>query len=124
MESIKNSYNLYLEIINETIGFGVFTNSKLNIGDVVETCYCLPFHPKDTQYSNFLYTTNSNEDFLSLGFGSIYNHSETPNIKWNIVSVKYRIINFIAIRDIEIGEELTHNYGKKWWNKRNELKLV
>ena len=38
--------------------------------------------------------------------------------------MKYRIINFIAIRDIEIGEELTHNYGKKWWNKRNELKLV
>jgi len=125
MEQIGgNNYNLYFKRIDNTKGFGVFTNSRINAGNVIETCYCLPCDPKDPYYSNYLFSVGFNEDFLPLGFGSIYNHSETPNIRWSIESIKYRIIKFIAIRDIGIGEELLHDYGKKWWDKRKELKLI
>jgi SET domain-containing protein len=126
MEQIGGTnYDLYFKRIDPIMGFGVFTNSKINAGSVVETCYCLPCNPSDPYYSNYIFSIKgSNEDLLSLGFGSIYNHSETPNIRWTIESIKDRTIKFIAIRDIKIGEELLHDYGKKWWGKRKELKLI
>ena len=40
------------------------------------------------------------------------------------VDIKIQVDKFIAIKDIEIGEELLHDYGKMWWSKRKELKLI
>lgn len=45
---------------------------------------------------------------LSLGYGSIYNHSETPNAKYQMVLPD--IMEFYALRDIAPGEEITINY--------------
>ncbi len=57
---------------------------------------------------------------ICLGYGSIYNHSYTPNA---IVEKKLLdgIIELYAYRDIAKGEEITHNYNgdpkstKKLW---------
>lgn len=126
MESLREPYHkLYFKWINTSTGFGVFTDSKIYKGQTVEICYCLPASPNDPHYSNYLFTiTDTIEDFLSMGFGSIYNHNYKPNMIWDIVDIKLRIIKFVAIKDIEIGEELTHNYGEKWWNKRKNLTLI
>lgn len=44
-----------------------------------------------------------------LGYGSLYNHSYTPNL---VIKANQReqAFDFIALRDIRCGEELTHNY--------------
>lgn len=126
MESLRNPYHkLYFKFIDSSIGFGVFTDSKIYKDQTVEICYCLPASPNDSYYSNYLFTiTDTIEDFLVTGFGSIYNHSYNPNMIWGIIDIKLRVINFVAIKDIEIGEELTLNYGKKWWDKRKNLTFV
>jgi SET domain-containing protein len=46
---------------------------------------------------------------LALGFGSIYNHSETPNAVYKNGKDH---ITFTALRDIEAGEEITIDYRK------------
>jgi hypothetical protein len=45
---------------------------------------------------------------LSLGYGSIYNHSETPNAKYQMHLPD--VMEFFALRDIQAGEEITINY--------------
>jgi hypothetical protein len=45
---------------------------------------------------------------LSLGYGSIYNRSESPNAKYQMTLPD--IMEFIALREIKAGEEVTINY--------------
>jgi SET domain-containing protein len=45
---------------------------------------------------------------LALGYGSIYNHSETPNARY--VSDPPDVMEFVAIRDIAADEEIFINY--------------
>jgi SET domain-containing protein len=46
---------------------------------------------------------------ILLGNGSLYNHSNTPNII--PVMEKDGRLGFVAIHDIERGDELCFNYG-------------
>jgi hypothetical protein len=46
---------------------------------------------------------------VALGRGSLFNHSYTPNVAAD-KTVSTRVIRFVAVRDIERGEELTINY--------------
>lgn len=46
---------------------------------------------------------------LALGYGSLYNHSYSPNARYDDVGQRTKI--FTAIRDIQPGEEITINYN-------------
>jgi len=52
-----------------------------------------------------------------LGYGSLYSHSYNPNITF-AYNPKNKQMYFIASRIINIGEELTINYGKDYWAER------
>ena len=53
-----------------------------------------------------------------LGYGSLYGHSETPNITF-AYNKGNKQMYFIAARTISAGEELTINYGKDYWEERS-----
>lgn len=53
-----------------------------------------------------------------LGYGSLYNHSETPNITF-AYNKSNRLMYFIAAKTINAGAELTINYGKDYWDERS-----
>jgi uncharacterized protein len=46
---------------------------------------------------------------VALGFGSIYNHTDSPNAVYKEHD-KAQTIDFIALRDIQKDEEITVNY--------------
>jgi len=46
---------------------------------------------------------------LALGFGSLYNHSYKPNALFRLESPD--VVEFVAIKRIEQGEEITINYN-------------
>jgi SET domain-containing protein len=121
---IKTPDNLEVKYINDDVGYGVFTNKEIKKGEVVEVCYYLKF-PTFTQTSvDYLYTNKDGDlHLLALGYGSIYNHSYSPNIGWIIPTANTKSIVFTALSDINIGEELCHNYGKNYW-KRKEKKII
>lgn len=64
---------------------------------------------------------------LPLGYGILYNHSETPNAYSKIIEgpsdnkdgTKQKIMLFIANKQIEKHEEIFISYGKMWWRHRN-----
>ena len=51
---------------------------------------------------------------LALGVGSLFNHSQTPNLDYRIDHGQ-RIIRYFTARNILPDEELTIYYGQKLW---------
>jgi SET domain-containing protein len=47
---------------------------------------------------------------IALGYGSLYNHSYTPNSRYEFREDE-ECLEIIALRDIEAGEEITINYN-------------
>ena len=111
MNVIYTNPKLYVKYIDDIKGFGVFTNQTIKKGELIEECYsiCVDKTVKGFDSYNFYYRGDSR--LLPLGFGMIYNHSNTANIGWQIIDENKRIINFFAITDIDIDDELCHNYG-------------
>jgi SET domain-containing protein len=114
---------LEVRFINDELGYGVFTTKQIKKNTIIENAYCLTInihHIMTPELKKYVYYNNDKSFFLSLGYGSIYNHSDTANLNWKIVSEEHNIMNFFSIKDIEIGEELTHNYGKLYWKNREK----
>lgn len=47
---------------------------------------------------------------LALGYGSLYNHSYTPNVRY-FTNIENQSIDFYAREDIQEKEEITVNYN-------------
>lgn len=109
-------------------GRGVVADEEYAEGDIVEVC---PVIVLDEREWKLVHRTTLNDYVFSwpvegqsarlpmadwkgccvcLGVGSLYNHASEANLSWKINRAKQQII-FYALRDIEAGEELTHDYS-------------
>jgi SET domain-containing protein len=59
---------------------------------------------------------------IALGFGSLYNHSYEPNARFEFHEDE-ECLEFIALRDIEPGEEITINYNNLEESAANPVKF-
>jgi SET domain-containing protein len=119
---------LEIKYINEEIGYGVFTNKKILKNTIIENSYCISIkslrmvNPEIQKYIYGNKESNS-EIFLALGYGSLYNHSDFPNIK-NTIFWDKKFIEFTSINDIEAGEQLTWKYREEYWQNRKTKKSI
>lgn len=60
---------------------------------------------------------------IALGYGSLYNHSYTPNARY-VFRESEECLEFIALRDIEAGEEITINYNNLEESAANPLPFI
>lgn len=86
-------------------------------GEVIENCPVLTFNPKERKHlektllNYYIYPWRSTRGAsLVLGYGSIYNHSFSPNADWK-QNFKTQSMVFRAIKHIRKGEEITVNYN-------------
>ena len=57
-----------------------------------------------------------------MGYGSLYNHSNTPNADWE-ADWDTKTITFYALNNIKVEEEITLNY--RWSRKQlNEMRRM
>src|SRR5438876_8359984 len=101
-------------------GRGVFALSRLACGEIIETAPIILIpaaewsHIEPTVLALYIYnfgpTAEEEHAAIALGYGSLYNHSYTPNAKY-IKSWEEQVIRFVALRDIEPGEEITIDYN-------------
>jgi hypothetical protein len=128
IENIKQLFDIEVRYIDDIKGFGVFTNQFIPKSSIVEMCYSLKLVNTSLGHPSFdymYYNPVNKNNYLPFGYGSIYNHSDTANLNWRFVLEEHNIIHFFSIRDIEIGEELTTNYGDGYWkNRSNKKKLI
>ena len=98
-------------------GLGVFALKDFKEGEVIETCPVLVFDTKGrkslekTKLSHYIYPWRSTRGAaLVLGYGSIYNHSFSPNADWK-QNFKSKTMVFRAIKPIKKGKEILVNYN-------------
>ncbi len=97
-------------------GRGIFAIAFIPEGTIFEQAPVLVMPAKevnvaqeDTVLSHYMFAWGKNTVAVALGFGSLYNHSYSPNARYE--DVRGQMKNYIAIRDIQEGEEVTINYN-------------
>ena len=116
-------------------GLGCFATSKIYRDEVFEECYLLSIDNvpeadlfKDYRF-NYPHGDEVQEQVLAMGFGCIYNHSNTPNASWRNRSdwkdLEVNLFQFYALRDIYPGEEICTFYGgEDYWKHRTYIKVL
>jgi SET domain-containing protein len=99
-------------------GRGVFADTTIKKGEIIEICPVIQIPEHDLANLKesilvtyfFFFGKNNNNILVSLGFGSIYNHSRTPNAKY-VIAPDQNVMKFIALKEIEKDEEITFHYN-------------
>jgi uncharacterized protein len=102
---------------NELKGRGVFTAQALSAGDLIEVCPAIVIPASHRQKVHetvlhdyyFEWPDEQGSIAILLGFGSLYNHSETPNAKV-FFDVDDRSVEVRCITPVEPGGEVTLHY--------------
>ena len=105
-------------LIKETPGRGrgVYASEPVRSGEVIEQAPVLVLPDpqwlflESTLLRDYHYAWGTDAAAIVLGFGSIYNHSYFPNAVY-IRRFEERVMEYVAVRDIETGEEITVNYN-------------
>ena len=85
-------------------GSGLFAGRRIRAGTVIGWLRVRPASG-DGAYVLWLDETHGVEVTCDLKY---INHSERPNACY------YDDLSVVALRDIEVGEEITHDYGTDW----------
>jgi uncharacterized protein len=96
-------------------GRGVFARRAITQGAVIERVpvAVIPIKHVANGWANlalakYFYVWSPTTIAVSLGYGSLYNHSYTPNADYEQGT---QVLVYRALRDIEAGEEITINYN-------------
>lgn len=101
-------------------GIGVFAAKNIRKGEIIEKSPVILFNYKErklinkTNLRNYYYIWSPRLFAISLGFGSIYNHSFIPNAE---VFIEKDMLVFVSLRSIKNDEEIFINYDP--FNKKN-----
>ncbi len=103
-------------------GVGVYAKTAITNGELIEVAPLILVDSDVMAVNNlndYVFTINKEEDIyaVALGYGSLYNHSDTPKAEWNI-NLDESEIRFIAKEDIQEGQEITVSYGSSYWETR------
>ena len=97
-------------------GRGVFARRSIPEGEVIETCPVLVLpaeqvgdDPARHALAAYIFEWGPGTVALALGYGSLYNHSQQPNARYEDIGGRTKL--FVALRDIAPGEEITVNYN-------------
>ena len=99
-------------------GRGVYTDKRIDRDTVIERCPVLEIPASEvdiiapTVLYNYYFCWGKHQKMgaIALGFGSIYNHSFTPNAIY-IPRLEDKVIEFVSIKKILANDEITINYN-------------
>ncbi len=93
------------------MGRGVFCDYLyIENGSIIETSPVLLVLATETGLDSYIFEWTTKYNALALGFGSLFNHSTSPNVDYKLCK-KDKTIKFYANKGISEGEQLFINYG-------------
>ncbi len=112
-----NIRNVQLGVV-EARGRGMFATRRILKGELIERAPVIVLNEKQwpvaerTILSNYAFDWGENDEqaAIALGYVSIYNHSYRPNAQLEQMPDEL-MMEVIAIKDIQPGEEVTINYN-------------
>ncbi len=101
-----------LEIRNNKMGRGVYTDGYMGACELIEVCPVLliPTEKCPETLENHVFMWDDINLALALGNGSLYNHSYEPNVIY-CRDYDNQQIYFISLKRIPANTELTINYN-------------
>ncbi|KAG0303332.1 hypothetical protein BGZ98_006786 [Dissophora globulifera] len=121
MDSIQlfNQQSLFIQDCGPK-GRGVITAVAIPTRTVIDISPILLFpseeyslHGQHTQLDHYTYRWQGGMA-LALGLGSMFNHSNKPNVGFQR-DFNNKVIRYTTLREIEAGEELCISYGPNLW---------
>ena len=115
-------------------GRGVFAGKVFKKGEIIEICPVILLSKKDTKLIdktklyNYYFEWGKTKNAIVLGYGSIYNHSYKSNATFK-KDTGNLCFNFVAVKNIQKGEEITTNYNGEasskpvWFDKKPYVML-
>lgn len=103
-------------------GRGVFARTAIKKGALIERVPVVVVtwdEIDESELASYAYSWTDTKAAIALGYGSLYNHSFKPNAKYEDAGRQTK--EFVAIRDIAAGEEITVNYNGDPKDRTNEL---
>ena len=99
-------------------GRGLYASYDMRAQMMLFTDELLVLSPEDTKKIDqtdlryYVYKYNDEKDCLALGHGTLFNHSDNPNIGYKIMEYGDReVIAFYTLRPIEAYEQLFIDYN-------------
>jgi SET domain-containing protein len=111
--------NLYVQNAAEK-GRGVFAANPIRKGAIVEAAPVIVIPDEDidlidkTAIADYYFKWGESHFAMVLGFGSLYNFSETPNLSFE-ADLENQVMIFRAIQPIRKDQELTIHYQCDLW---------
>ena len=110
---------------SSTGGMGVFTDSPLQVGSIIDKSFVRVLTEGDSLVLNssflrdyLLHWPENEEAMCMAGFALMFNHSDTPNVGREYF-VGEKIILHRALTNIPAGVELFVKYAcEPWWDKK------
>jgi len=102
-------------------GRGVFAKKAIKKGAIIERVPLLIVtwdEMADSELADYAFVYSPTKVAIALGYGSLYNHSYSPNARYDDEGKKAKV--FSAIANIKAGEEITVNYNG---DPENQTKL-
>ena len=97
-------------------GRGVFARKFVPAGTIIERVPMIVFPEKELETDegfsamyHYCFAWSKGLVAIALGYGSLYNHSYSPNARYDDVAQRTKV--FTAIKDIQAGEEITISYN-------------
>jgi len=121
---ISEYHNFYKDIkLGKSFGRGVFADKDFAKGEVLEVApYILS---EKSAFNDYIFTSHlpNYKSIIVLGYGSIYNHNDDPNVGYFLMDDKDDNVDqlyfvYYAKKDIKKNEECKISYGKTWWKSR------
>lgn len=97
-------------------GLGVIAEEDIKKGSIIEKVPLLLMSMKEfslikqTKLYYYFFEYTNNHFAIALGYGSLYNHSFSPNARY-LYNFKSKQLIIKAIKDIRKGEEIFFNYN-------------
>jgi SET domain-containing protein len=119
--------------IDDTKGRCVMARRRFEAGEVIEICPVIVIpnnqlqHLDKTILYDYYFNWNENDAAIALGYGSIYNHSITPNASY-ATYYEDALLHINAHKTIEAHTEIVINYNhdvddtQKVWFQKDPIK--
>ena len=110
---------LYIKNVAEK-GRGVFAAKPIRKGDIVEAAPVIVIPDEDvdlidqTAMADYYFKWGESHFALVLGYGSLYNFSELPNLSFEVDLIN-EVMVYRAIKSIKKDQELTVHYQCDLW---------
>lgn len=104
------------EISGGEFNRGVFATQDIAKGELLHVAPVIAFpneeheHIEKTLLADYVFEYGANHTAILLGYGSLFNHSYTPNATYEI-TFETHTVQFYAYKDIQAGEEIFINYN-------------